>query len=275
MMNNFPFILLSLAIISGAICLIDWLFFRKAHPMTIDAKGKQKIKRPLIADYAYSFFPVFVIVFLLRSFCAQLYNVPSGSLEPTVIPGDLILVNQFAYGFRLPIWNKLLFPVTLPHRGDIVVFHWPVNPQVDFVKRVIGLPGDHISYINRVLSINGQEAPQTYLKTSTDGNGPGGPYWEVETLKENLLGTSHLIYNCAPHASECPGIQKRDFKDLTVPPGLYFMMGDNRGDSDDSRDWGFVPEKNLVGKGEWVVLSWDSSADWKHKIRWDRIGKRL
>lgn len=275
MMTEFPFILLTLAAVSGLICLIDWIFFRHLHPMETDKKGRKKPKRPLIADYAYSFFPVFIIVFLIRSFCAQLYNVPTGSLEPTVEPGDLIFVNQFAYGLHLPIWNKTLLHTSLPKRGDIVVFHWPVNPKIDFVKRVIGLPGDHISYINNVLSINGHVAPQTYVKTTTDSNGPSSTSWQVSEMQENLLGVKHLIYNCAPNATDCPGYQKHGFKDLVVPKGMYFMMGDNRGDSDDSRDWGFVSQQALVGKGEWIVMSWDSQADWKHKIRWSRIGSKL
>lgn len=270
MMSNFPFILVCLTFVSGAIWLVDAIFFAKKRKT---AKG-DATTLPKIAEYAKSFFPVFLIVLLIRSFVAQLYTVPTGSLEPTVIPGDLILVNQFSYGLRLPVWGNVLFHISEPKRGDIVVFHWPVNPKTDFVKRVIGLPGDTISYVDNVLTINGQKAPQTFIKTTTDSAGSTNK-WSVDEMEENLLGVKHKIYNCSANAANCPLKQAMNFVNLKVPQGMYFMMGDNRADSDDSRDWGFVAESDLVGKGEFVALSWNSHASLLDKIRWHRIGNSL
>ncbi len=268
MMSNFPFILVCLTLVSGAIWLVDSCFFAKKRQATAGDAGNL----PKIAEYAKSFFPVFLIVLIIRSFLGQLYTVPTGSLEPTVIPGDLILVNQFAYGLHTPVWGNKLLSVGKPKRGDIVVFHWPVNPKVDFIKRVIGLPGDSISYVNNVLTINGKKAPQQFIKTTTDSVG-GSTSWHVDQLQENLLGVKHDIFNCSKQSLNCPTKHIIDFVNLKVPAGKYFMMGDNRADSDDSRDWGFVPENALVGKGEFIVLSWDKNASLAHKIRWHRSGQ--
>ena len=130
---------------------------------------------PWLADYAKSFFPVFFIVFLIRSFIAQPYTVPTQSLEPTVMPGDLLLVTQFSYGLHFPIWNKTIWGFSKPKRGDIVVVHWPVNPHIDLDKRVIGVPGDRISYINGVQSINGVTATQKYIINTVDSDSAQGP----------------------------------------------------------------------------------------------------
>lgn len=270
MMSNFPFILVCLTLISGAICLVDCLCFAKKRK----ASDGSETVMPKIAEYAKSFFPVFLIVLIIRSFLGQIYTVPTGSLEPTVIPGDFVLVNQFAYGLRLPVWGQQLLHIGEPKRGDIVVFHWPVNPKIDFIKRVIGLPGDRITYIDNVLTINGQKANLTFEKATTDSV-DGQHTWKVDQLNENLLGVKHSIYNCPKSSNNCPVGKPMNFLNLKVPQGEYFMMGDNRANSDDSRDWGFVPEKNLVGKGEFLLLSWDKNASWAHKIRWHRIGNRF
>ena len=205
----------------------------------------------------------------------QPYRVPTGSLEPTVIPGDLILVNQFAYGLRMPVWMKTLVSIGEPKKGQIALFYWPVNPRITFVKRVIGVPGDHISYINKVLTINGKKATQKFIGYSTDTN--GGPTWRVAIYEENLNGVKHKIYVCPKGSVNCPSDSRpHNFYNLVVPKGEYFMMGDNRDNSDDSRDWGFVPERNLIGKALFVWMSWDSSAkNWTKKIRWSRIGTKL
>lgn len=275
MMNEFPFILLCLTAISGAIWLIDHLFFAKQR--NAQSSDGSEAKLPLIADYAKSFFPVFLIVLVLRSFVGQLYDVPTGSLEPTVIPGDLIVVNQFAYGLHLPVWDTKILSIGEPKRGDIAVFRFPVNPNIDYVKRVIGLPGDVIDYVDNVLTINGKKAEQTFVKTTTDSAG-ASERWTVDQMQENLLGVKHDLYNCAKTSVNCPLQTLHNFKHLVVPKGYYFMMGDNRADSDDSRGWGFVPQANLVGKGEMVLLSWDKTTSWLKfwkKIRWHRIGNVL
>lgn len=264
---NFPLILLILTIVSGLIWLIDSLFWIK-HRKT--ASGK--IKHPLIVDYARYFFPILLLVLIIRSFIVQPFRVPTGSLEPTVLPGDFILVSQFAYGLHFPVFNWEILPLSKPKRGDIAVFHWPVNSHKDFVKRVIGLPGDNISYVNKVLYINGKKIPQKFIGYTVDSNSPTGPSWTVKVMQENLLGIKHDIYICASNSSHCPIATAQNFHDVTVPAGEYFMLGDNRDNSDDSRYWGFVPEKDLVGKAFLIWMSWDNN---KHRIRWHRIGKHL
>ncbi len=267
---NFPLLLLFLMIASGAIWLADSLLFKKQRLSTAGTKAKL----PILVDYAKSLFPVFVIVFILRSFVASLFVVPSGSLEPTVIPGDFIFVTHYSYGIRLPIWNKTLIPTWKPKVGDIAVFHWPVNPSVDFIKRVVGIPGDTVSYIDKVFYINGKKMPQKFLGTTMYGD-PGLPKWKVDKYQEDLMGVKHDIYVCPKTSLECPGHTPQNFYNLKIPKGEYLLIGDNRDDSDDSRYWGLVPYKDLVGKAQFIVFSWDSNASLLHKIRWSRIGTGL
>ncbi len=236
---DFPLILTVAVIITGVIALIDILFFAK--------KRTAQQKPNFIFEYSRSLFPVLLIVLVIRSFIIQPFRVPTGSLEPTVMPGDFIAVNQFAYGLRLPVLNTKIIPVGEPKTGDIVVFRWPVDTRIDFVKRVIGVPGDRISYRNKVLFVNGKEAMQTLVGQSVDVE-PNGNV-SVQEYEENLNGVKHdILIN--PNGGET-----QDF-DVLVPPGRYFMMGDNRDNSADSRDWGFVPEENLIGKG---FLIWIAS----------------
>jgi len=158
--------------------------------------------------------------------------------------------------------HKEIYPMEKPQRGDIAIFRWPPNPSIDFIKRVIGLPGDHISYINKELYVNENVVHQEFLKETKNYVQDGADIPVVEK-EENLLGVKHKIY-------QDPNKQATDFHDIIVPKGMYFVMGDNRDDSADSRFWGFVPERNLVGKAILVWMSWDSIA---HKIRWHRIIK--
>ena len=210
---------------------------------------------PWIADYAKAFFPVFAVVLVIRSFIAQPYSVPTQSLEPTVRPGDLLLVTQYSYGLKLPVWDKTIIPISKPKHGDIAVFNWPVNPQISFVKRVIGTPGDHVSYIHNVLTVNGHVAHQTYVGKGTDSDSPAGPFWPVKIMREDFMGVKHLIYLCGGKATLCPAGPSQDFKDLVIPKGMYLMIGDNRVNSDDSRDWGFVPQANIMGKAQIILYS--------------------
>lgn len=263
---NFLTILFCLTIISGLIALVDRLFWRPAR----QSAGITKL--PKIVEYAISFFPVFLLVLVIRSFILQLFVVPTGSLEPTIMPRAYILVNQFAYGLRLPVTETKIIPIGEPQRGDIVLFHSPVVPNMDLIKRVVGVPGDHISYVNKVFFINGQEAKQRFVGYTTDGNGDNSPRWTVKILEEDLLGVKHLIYVCDSQTMGCPSSGNQDFRDLVVPPGQYLMIGDNRDNSDDSRYWGFVPEKNIMGQGARVILSWDS--DLGHP-RWAETWKKL
>ena len=254
---KFAFILLFLVIASGLIAAIDKFILKPNKPCKV-------------AEYAKSYFWLLLIIFIIRSFVIQPFVVPSQSLEPTVRPGDFIAVSQFAYGLRFPIWNKKLLNIGKLKRGDIVVFHWPVDPKIDFVKRVVGLPGDKISYINKVLYINGKMAKQKLIKYTLDTN-DGKTFWKVKVIQENLNGVKHKIYICAKDAPTCPG-NELNFYNLKVPKGQYFMMGDNRDDSDDSRGWGFVPKNNIVGKAFMIWMSWGG---WKHPIRFSRIGTSL
>lgn len=260
---DFPFILVCLTAVSGVIWLLDVLFFARKRQPVFTADGK--LKYPLLVDYARSFFPVLLIVLLIRSFLFQPFRVPTGSLEPTVVPGDFLFVNMFNYGLRLPVWNTKILNVSEPKRGDIMLFRWPVNQHWDFVKRVIGVPGDRISYINKVLYVNGVEAKQTPIGEATDSDDSHLNSWPVKVVEEDLNGIKHKIFIRPDRPAE-------DFKDLVVPPGHYFMMGDNRDSSNDSRYWGFVPNNNIIGKALYVWLSWDSV---NHKVRWERFGTKL
>lgn len=256
---DFIYLLAALTLTSGLIYLSDRLLWAKSR--------KSLDKEPIWVEYSRSFFPVFLIVFLVRSFIGQIYHVPTGSLEPTVMPGDFILVTQYNYGFRVPIFNKKIISWGEPKRGDIIVFDWPVNPHVSFVKRLVGLPGDTLSYIDNVLYINGEAMPQTFLNNAEDSNGEPGRTWPVRILQENLKGLKHLIYLCNSQAN-CPSTTP-NFYNITVPSGYYFMMGDNRDNSEDSRNWGWVPEKYISGKAKMVLFSW------KNGPVWNRVGKAL
>lgn len=254
---DFTFYLTLAVVLTGLISLIDILFFARKRMLN----GQ---KMPVLIDYARAFFPVLLLVLVIRSFIFQPYRVPTSSLAPTVLPGDLIAVKQFEYGLRLPVTNTKIIPVHEPKYGQIYLFRFPPNPQLTYIKRVIGLPGDHIQYTNKVLYINGQEQKQKLLERThyVDEN---GMYFPVNLIEENLKGVKHLIY-VMPEGGETQNV------DVVVPPGHYFAMGDNRDDSGDSRSWGFVPEANLIGEAFWIFMSWDSNAEGIHKIRWDRVG---
>ncbi|WP_119343581.1 signal peptidase I [Facilibium subflavum] len=274
---DFSFWLLVLTIASGVIAAIDkWKFEPKRLAPVSDKLAsmskKQKkqfiqkdktLKPPFFADYARSLFSVFLIVFILRGFFIGNFLIPSASMTPTLPVGNFILVNKTAYGIRNPITNTTWIKTALPQRGDIVVFHYPVNPGVDFIKRVIGLPGDVISYQDKKLTINGKAISYTDCHdnqvNSYNGNG------------SNTICTEHL--GNVPHQVDWrDNAPSANFKNLTVPKDMYFVMGDNRDNSEDSRYWGFVPEKDLVGKASFVWFSWNSL---NHSIRWSEIGRIL
>lgn len=253
---DLPFILTSLVLISGVIALVDILFLAK--------KRAAHKKQPLIIEYARSFFPVLLLVWVIRSFLIQPFRVPTGSLEPTIMPGDFIVVSQFAYGLRFPVLNIKFFNIGEPKRGDIALFRSPPNPSILYVKRVIGLPGDHVVYKDKILTINGKEMVQTPAGMDLDLEGKFSTPVQVrvERLDNNV---EHKIF-----IKE--GRHESEKIDVIVPARSYFMMGDNRDSSADSRSWGFMPEKNLIGKVFGVWMSWNSQG---MKIRWDRIGKKV
>lgn len=253
---NFELILTALVFVSGLLTLVERFY--------LAPKRAEGYTQPLIIEYACSFFPILLLVLAIRSFIIEPFRIPSGSLKPSLLVGDFVLTNKYIYGLRLPVLGTKLIYVSEPKRGDIVVFRWPPDPSIDYIKRVIGLPGDHISYINKVLYINGKPAPQEFQKETTDKS-DNGNHWLVEQKQENLLGVKHAIYIR-------PDILGDDFENIVVPPHHYFMMGDNRDDSFDSRGWGFVPESNLVGKAILVWFSWNND---KNTIRWHRLGLRI
>lgn len=251
----FPIVLTLLVFLSGLIWLIDKIFFARR-------REKKHTKEPWYVDYSRSFFPVLLIVLIIRAFIAQPMVVPSGSLEPTILTKEYLVVNMYKYGLRLPILQTKIFSIKEPKRGDIVVFKFPGNTKVDFVKRLIGVPGDHIIYKNKTLYVNGKKMPKTFVKNTIDQGEDNIP---VEIWNENFEGIKHQIYL---HSEA----EKTTDYNFTVPEDMYFMMGDNRDGSADSRFWGFVPEKDIVGKAELIWMSWNSE---KHWFRWYRIGKKL
>ncbi|MEM9243919.1 MAG: signal peptidase I [Pseudomonadota bacterium] len=262
MTTLFPLILVLLTALCLLIVIIDYCLLNRS-------RQQLGLKKPWWVDYSRSFLPVLIIVLIIRSFIFQINHVPTGSLFPTIVPGDYVLVEQYAYGLRLPVIHTKIAPVGEPQRGDIVVFRPPANPGgVNLIKRIIGLPGDHIVYKNRVLYINGKEATQKVLGSF---HYPFTAYndhpFVGEIREEDLLGIKHKIIINTGRSEDGQTVY-----DFVVPKGYYFAMGDNRDDSDDSRMWGFVPEANLVGKAYRVLFSWDSMT---HRPRWSRIWHKL
>ena len=234
-------------LVSGVV----WLGWRLAR-----GKSKDSDRLPTTVEYARSFFPIFLIVLLLRAFLVEPFRIPSGSMMPTLLVGDFILVNKFAYGIRLPVTKTKVIELGTPERGDIVVFRWPVNPRLDYIKRVVALPGDRVRYQGKTLIINGEPAPIEIIgQYQPEGSGMRA-LGSVEG-REHLGEVSHpvLINPLAPDFNPACGFL--GYNEVTVPEGHYLMVGDNRDDSNDGRCWGFVPDQNLVGKAFFVWLSWD------------------
>jgi signal peptidase I len=252
---SFALFLLILLVLSGAVWALEsgWLAKRRA------AEGKQ----PWWVEYSISFFPVILIVFLLRSFLVEPFKIPSGSMIPTLLVGDFILVNKYLYGIRIPVWNRKVIEVARPERGDVMVFRYPVDPSLDYIKRVVGLPGDRIEYRNSRLTINGEAVPlrrvEDYLSKERMQFSPRF----VETLgaaaHEILVEDDAPVFmspgRAFPQAANCH--YNIDGLSCSVPPGHYFVMGDNRDNSSDSRVWGFVPDENIVGKAFMIWLNFN------------------
>ena len=203
------------------------------------------LSEPVEVAYSKSFFPVLLVVLVLRSFIVEPFQIPSASMVPSLEIGDFILVNKYTYGLRLPVVRDKVVAINNPERGDVMVF-FPPHQKRYFIKRVVGLPGDEIHYVNNVLYINGEKMPQTLVAALP-------PKQPVSLLmKEDLLGVNHSIKK-----NVIPGPLSHNFS-AVVPAGHYFMMGDNRDNSSDSRDWGMVPEKNIVGKAFAIWMHWDN-----------------
>ncbi len=235
------FLVLATAL-TGIVWLIDRLAFARA-------RGDRK--EPMLVEYARSFFPVLLIVLVVRSFIAEPFRIPSNSMMPTLLTGDFILVSKFSYGIRLPVTETKVIPVGEPRRGDVAVFRYPENPAEDYIKRVIGLPGDVVEYRDKVLSVNGERIAAT-PDGSYVGVGSGREMTGAELFDEQLADVEHKIL-------VDPRIRSRPDGEgvWRVPEGHYFVMGDNRDHSLDSRFWGFVPEQNLVGRAFFIWMNWD------------------
>jgi signal peptidase I len=250
---NFALFLLILLLVTGTVWAIEAAWLRRRRP----ANAKQ----PWWVEYSVSFFPVILIVFLLRSFLVEPFKIPSSSMVPTLLVGDFILVNKFTYGIRLPVANKKVVELGSPLRGDVMVFRFPEDPSLDYIKRVVGLPGDRVEYRNKRLSINGVPVPTRQVDDYLSRERMQFSRRYVETL--NGVGHEILLEDDAP-ASVIPA---RSFPfagncnyntnglACTVPTGHYFVMGDNRDNSSDSRVWGFVPDENIVGKAFFIWLN--------------------
>jgi signal peptidase I len=251
---SFAAFLLLLLVVTGLVWALEAGYLAKRR----GADAKQ----PWWVEYSVSFFPVILVVFLLRSFLVEPFKIPSGSMIPTLVVGDFILVNKFIYGIRLPVLNRKVIEIGSPQRGDVMVFRYPEDPSLDYIKRVVGLPGDRVEYRDKRLLVNGKPLE---LKRLDD-------YLQRERMQyahryvEKLDGAEHEILveedtpAFVPPARNFPFASNCNYNvhglACTVPPGHYFLMGDNRDNSSDSRVWGFVPDANIVGKAFFIWFNW-------------------
>ncbi len=222
---------------------------------------KRILAQPWWLDWTAGLFPVIIAVFILRSFLFEPFKIPSGSMIPTLWVGDLILVNKFHYGLRLPVLNTKITEGTPPQRGDVMVFRYPPKPSLDYIKRVIGVPGDEVAYLNKRLTINGQPLPTRAMPEFFDEDS----LRYFPQFEETIGSQTHRLLNDSARPAFIPGADEFEFKNncrysiegvvCKVPEGHYFMMGDNRDNSLDSRYWGFVPDKNIVGKAFFIWMN--------------------
>jgi signal peptidase I len=257
---DFALVLFIALVITGFFVAWD-RFIRRPR---LRREGGDAGKDPILIEYSKAFFPVILIVFVLRSFVVEPFRIPSGSMLPTLHIGDFILVNKFVYGIRLPVVDEKVVGISEPDRGEVMVFRFPHDESINYIKRVVGLPGDQIEYKDKTLIINGEvmaqaDAPDEILKNS-DRNTDS-----IDHLEEMLGDIDHSILL----DSSKPSTNMR----FSVPEGQYFVMGDNRDYSNDSRYWGFVPEENIIGKAFFIWFSWDSSDG--GGVDWSRIGDSI
>ncbi|MFM0124755.1 MULTISPECIES: signal peptidase I [unclassified Paraburkholderia] len=288
---NFALILFVLVILTGVAWVADKLVFmpqrRRAAEAAVAEFDRQqarigerfadenaaqtrarlrddKLRQPWWLEYSASFFPVILVVFVVRSFVVEPFKIPSGSMVPTLLVGDFILVNKFDYGIRLPITNTKITEGRPLQRGDVVVFRYPKDESVDYIKRVIGLPGDTVAYQDKQLTINGKPVPETPLPDYLDDERMG----YAKQFEEDIDGRKNAILNNSAVPPFIVGAEDYPYRDnctynargviCKVPPGNYFMMGDNRDNSADSRYWGFAPDKNVVGRAFFIWMNFSN-----------------
>ncbi|AGK46883.1 signal peptidase I [Burkholderia thailandensis MSMB121] len=285
---NFALILFVLVVLTGIAWVLDKLVFLPQRKKAADAAvaefdrqqerigerfadenapqtrarlRDEKLRQPWWLEYTASFFPVILVVFVVRSFVVEPFKIPSGSMVPTLVVGDFILVNKFDYGLRLPITNRKITAGRPLERGDVVVFRYPKDESVDYIKRVIGLPGDTIAYQDKKLTINGQPVPETPLPDYFDEERMNYAKQFEETLgaRKNAILNNPSVPPFVMGADDYPYRNNCQYDSrgvvCKVPPGHYFMMGDNRDNSADSRYWGFVPDKNIVGRAFFIWMN--------------------
>jgi signal peptidase I len=256
---DFALILVIATFLTGLVWLTDRLFLARQRSPTAE--------EPTLVEWSRAFFPVLLVVLILRSFVAEPFRIPSASMMPTLLTGDFILVNKFAYGLRVPVLEKRFLKVASPERGDVVVFRYPPEPRVDYIKRVVGVPGDHVAYRNKTLYINGERVPLELLGPyRNDGALPGS------VLSRETLGRDGHEILTVPSRNMNYGELYDMEAGITVPENHYFMMGDNRDNSKDSRNWGLVPEEKLKGRAFLIWMNWDA---FRAAPKWDRFGRRI
>jgi signal peptidase I len=271
---DFPALLVAATFITGFAWALDALVLAPQRRRKVDvllANGASPdsdqvttaLKESTLVEYCKSFFPVILAVLLLRSFLVEPFRIPSNSMMPTLLTGDFILVNKFTYGIRLPVLNKKIIDIDEPRRGDVVVFRYPKDPSVDYIKRIVGLPGDRVGYYNKLVYINGEPVGQVPAGIYI-GVGSGISMSGASERQEQLGDTLHDIL-VMPRSSGVEG-------EYVVGENEYFVMGDNRDNSNDSRYWGPVPESNLVGKAFRIWMNWDTA---NGGVDWDRIGMKI
>ncbi len=303
---DFALVLVVISVAGGLIWALDhWVLAPARRRAALDAgKRPEAVPEPGTVDYARSMVPVVVVVLVLRSFLFEPFRIPSDSMMPTLHDGDFILVNKFSYGLRVPVLNRKILDLGTPERGDVVVFRFPRNPSINYIKRVVGLPGDRVKVVGDRIYVNDEPLPETGLGRYSDGCYINMRLNEVQTGEHR-----HQVLSCLTPYSlvtnvQLPGCNRRigrsyscveetdlpesgsvydhgDQDEVVVPDGNYLMIGDNRDNSDDGRywgpdgRWGFVPEENLVGSARRVWFSFDWDRRWKGLIDWSRIGKRI
>jgi len=262
---DFELVLVCLMAITGLVILAHY-FLLKLNNNSLDSTDKNNNKKESfwIVEQSKSLFPIFLIVLILRSFIFEPFRIPSASMMPTLLIGDFILVNKYDYGLRLPVTHNKFLENNLPKRGDVVVFRYPENPKIPYIKRIIGLPGDKIAYYNKTIYINDKIVEQIT-------NGPYPAFGAGLSMRGSLLVTEQLgdinhDILIDPKRNSLEFVTK-------VPDLHYFVLGDNRDNSKDSRYWGFVPEANLVGRAFMIWMNWDGKS--KNIINYKRIGNSI